>query len=54
LILSKFYISRPYFIKCILEDKEPELTSGKDGAKVIEIICAVFNQWKQIVGLIYL
>jgi len=39
-----------YFIKCILEDREPELTSGKDGAKVIEIICAVFksmetNSW---------
>ena len=39
-----------YFIKCILEDKEPELTSGKDGAKVIEIICGIFksmetNSW---------
>jgi predicted dehydrogenase len=39
-----------YFIKCIVEDKEPELTSGKDGAKVIEIICGVFksmetNSW---------
>ena len=39
-----------YFIECIQEDKEPELTSGRDGAKVIEIICAVFksmetNSW---------
>lgn len=39
-----------YFTKCILEDKEPELTSGEDGAKVIEIICGVFksmetNSW---------
>ena len=39
-----------YFIDCILEDKEPELSSGEDGAKVIEIICGVFksmetNSW---------
>ena len=39
-----------YFVDCIQKNKEPELTSGRDGAKVIEIICAVFksmetNSW---------
>jgi len=32
-----------YFVECIQKNKEPELTSGRDGAKVIEIICAVFK-----------
>jgi len=32
-----------YFITCVRENKEPELSSGKDGAKVIEIICGVFK-----------
>jgi len=32
-----------YFLECIREGKEPTLTSGRDGAKVIEIIMAVFK-----------
>jgi len=37
------------FLTCFVEDKEPPVT-GEDGAKVMEIICAVFksmetNSW---------
>lgn len=32
-----------YQIGCIFEDKEPKMTSGEDGAKAIEIMCAVIK-----------
>jgi len=32
-----------YQIGCIFEDKEPKITSGEDGAKAIEIMCAVIK-----------
>lgn len=31
-----------HFVQCILEDKEPMIT-GEDGARVMEILCAVFK-----------
>jgi len=31
-----------HFIDCIINDKEP-LTKGEDGARVVEVICAVFK-----------
>ncbi|MCD6232638.1 gfo/Idh/MocA family oxidoreductase, partial [Candidatus Aerophobetes bacterium] len=38
-----------HFLTCFVEDKEP-LVTGEDGAKVMEILCAVFksmetNSW---------
>jgi predicted dehydrogenase len=31
-----------HFVQCILEDREPMIT-GEDGARVMEILCAVFK-----------
>ncbi|MEM2146845.1 MAG: Gfo/Idh/MocA family oxidoreductase [Candidatus Jordarchaeaceae archaeon] len=31
-----------HFIDCIINDKEP-LVSGEDGARAVEVMCAVFK-----------
>ena len=31
-----------HFLQCILEDREP-LVSGEDGARAVEVMCAVFK-----------
>ncbi len=42
---NNYYYLCQHFIDCIVNDKEP-LTKGEDGARAIEVMCAVFKSMK--------